>query len=75
MRIATADGEADIYGVDDAATGLMVNHLSGTAAYALLYDIARSAGFVVIPTGGPTCLPDGAMLERSEERRVGKECA
>lgn len=41
----------------------MVNHLSGTAAYALLYDIARSAGFVVIPTGGPTCLPDGAMLE------------
>jgi hypothetical protein len=60
--IATADGEADIYGLDDPATGVMANHLSG-AADALLYDIARSAGFVVMPTGCPTCLPDGAMHE------------
>lgn len=39
--IATVDGGADVYGLDNAATGLMVNHVSGMAMYALLYDIAR----------------------------------
>ena len=35
-RIEEADGEADVYGVDRPATGLMVNHASGTAVFELL---------------------------------------
>jgi hypothetical protein len=60
-RIVTADGEADVYGIDDAANGLMVNHASGDAVYGFLYDVARSAGFVVMPVGCPTCVVDPAM--------------
>jgi hypothetical protein len=62
-RIATADGEADVYGIDDAATGLVFNHVSGVVAYALLFDIARRAGFVVMPVGCPTCVLDYAMQD------------
>ncbi|MEO5898523.1 MAG: hypothetical protein ABIR68_00165 [Ilumatobacteraceae bacterium] len=62
-QIATADGGADVYGLDDAATGLMINHVSGRAIYSLLYDIARCARFVVMPVGCATCVSDEAMKE------------
>jgi hypothetical protein len=57
-RIATADGEADVFGLDDPVSGLMVNRVSGVAAFELLYDVARRAGFGVMPAGCPTCVPD-----------------
>jgi hypothetical protein len=66
-RIATADGEADVYGIDNAATGLMVNHVGGSEVYGLLYDLARSARFIVMPVGCPTCIADPAMREHLPE--------
>lgn len=58
VRLATQDGEADVYGVDDPGNGLTFNHVSGRAAWDLIYAVARSAGFVVMPVDCGSLLPD-----------------
>jgi hypothetical protein len=55
-RIATADGEADVHGLDDPGSGLMINHASGRAVWDLMFELARAAGFVVMPVGCGTCV-------------------
>jgi hypothetical protein len=65
LRIRVGDGHADIYLSDD---GMMANHITGIDPWNLLVQGARSANWVILPMGGPTCvtgpgqreeLPDG----------------
>ncbi len=56
-RVTTADGDAAVYGLDDdVVNGLMFNHVSGDAAWDLLYELAVAADWVIMPTGGPICI-------------------
>ena len=43
------------------ATGFMFNHVDGRAAWDVIYEVAQAAGFVVMPIGCGTLLPDEAM--------------
>jgi hypothetical protein len=61
-RIVTADGEADIYGLADNDQGLMINHASGRQIWQLIVDVARAAGYAVLPVGCPVCVVDDAMI-------------
>jgi hypothetical protein len=61
-RIVTADGEADLYGLGDSDEGLMVNHASGHQIWQVIVDIARGAGFVVLPVGCPACVVDEVTI-------------
>ncbi len=61
VRLATQDGEADVYGLDDPGNGLTFDHVSGRAAWDLIYAVSRSAGFVVMPVGCGTLLPDESL--------------
>ena len=63
VRLRTVDGEADLYGVASPLSGLMVNHLSGRAVWEVVFDLARSFGFAVMPVGCPTCV--------TEEQQIG----
>jgi hypothetical protein len=67
-RLCTSDGEADVYGIDDPASGLMVNHASDREIWNVLFELCRAAGFAVMPIGcgtfvvsqvGLSDLPDG----------------
>jgi hypothetical protein len=67
VQIETADGEADVYGLDDdeervEAVAVMVNHASGRALWDVLYDAARAAGLVVMPVGCPVCVTDERQI-------------
>ena len=61
-RLATGDGGADVFGIDEPSTGLMFNRVSGVAAWSLLFDVARAAGFAVMPIGCATCVVSAEML-------------
>jgi hypothetical protein len=67
-RLCTTDGDADVYRMDDPASGLMVNHASGREIWNVLFELGRAAGFAVMPVGCGTFvisevalsdLPDG----------------
>jgi len=66
-RIVTADGEADVYGLDDPSAGLMVNHLSGVAAWDVLYQLAVEGRVAVMPVGYPPCVADPDYLDQLPE--------
>jgi hypothetical protein len=55
-RIQTSDGAADVYGTDNLATGVMVNHASGRAVWDVLFELARAGRLAVMPVGCPTCV-------------------
>ncbi len=55
-RIRTADGGADLYGIDDPSTSLMVNHADGDQIWEVVYDLAFAGGYAVMPVGCPTCV-------------------
>jgi hypothetical protein len=69
-RIRTSDGEADVYGIDNPASGsLMINRASGREVWAIMFGLGRAADFAVMPVGCGTFvfsddavsdLPDGA---------------
>jgi hypothetical protein len=61
-RVVTNDGEADVFGIDQPSAGLMFNHVSGVAAWSLLFDVARVAGFTVMAVGCPSCVVSADML-------------
>jgi hypothetical protein len=61
-RIVTADGDADVYGLGDSDQGLMVNHASGHEIWQVVVDIARAAGYAVLPVGCPACVVDAVIL-------------
>jgi len=67
-RLCTSDGGADVYGIDDPPSGLMVNHASGREIWNVLFKVGRAAGFAAMPVGRGTFvfsekalfdLPDG----------------
>jgi hypothetical protein len=62
VRIATSDGEADVYGIDDPSSGLMFSHASGRHVWDVMFDVALAAGFVVIPGGCGTGVTDEATI-------------
>lgn len=55
LLISYGDGTADIYLSDD---GMMANHIAGHDPWDLLVEAARAAGWVILPSGCPTCLTD-----------------
>jgi len=66
-RIATVDGDADVYGIDDPSSGLMINHASGRAIWDVMFEVAKGGNFAVMPMGcgtlivheaGKAALPD-----------------
>lgn len=60
-RIVTPDGEADVYGVDDPAKGLMVNHASGRAIWDVLFELSLRGGLAVMPVGRPSAVADPTL--------------
>jgi len=58
----TADGEGDIYGLDDNDQGLVINHATGRQIWQLIVDVARAAGYAVLPVGCPVCVVDEVMI-------------
>lgn len=48
-RIVTADGSADIYGLDHLDTGCMINHASGSAVWDVVYEVARAGRMALMP--------------------------
>ena len=75
-KARTADGAADVYGLGSDC--LMINHASGTLIWQVMVDVARAAGYVILPVGVPACvvreemigdlpgeLRDGAVVVRS----------
>jgi hypothetical protein len=59
-RVRTADGEADVYGLDSTVSldSLMVNHASGGAIWDLLVEVARAGHLTIIPGGCATAILD-----------------
>lgn len=53
LQVVTEDGSADVYLGPDH---LMANHVAGEQAWELLWQVARAAGWVVMPVGAPVCL-------------------
>jgi hypothetical protein len=67
-RLGTSDGGADVYGIHDPTSGLMVNHASGHEIWNVLFKVGRAAGLAAMPLGRGTFvfsedalsdLPDG----------------
>jgi hypothetical protein len=63
-RISTSDGGVDVFGIDTAAWGLMFSRAQGQQAMDVIYEVARRAGFVILPVGCGTLLTDETV--RSE---------
>ncbi len=61
-RLATGDGEAEVFGIDQPSTGLVFNHVIGLDAWSLLFEVARAGRFAVMPIGCATCVVDAEML-------------
>lgn len=54
-RVEYGDGSVDVYLDDD---GMLANHIAGEKPWQLLYEGARAAGWVILPSGRPTCITD-----------------
>ncbi|MDH2414891.1 hypothetical protein [Nocardioides sp. CER19] len=63
------DGSADVYLDDDS---MMVNHVVGEKPWELLVEGARAAGWVIMPTDGPTCVTDEAQRPHLPEDLAGQ---
>jgi hypothetical protein len=42
---------------------LMINHASGELIWQVMVDVARAAGFVIMPVGCPVCVAREEMIE------------
>ena len=61
--LLAADGDAAIYGLDDPSAGhLMINHAGGLDIWDVIYELARVAGFVIMPIGCGTLVPDAELI-------------
>jgi hypothetical protein len=67
VLVKTRDGEADIYGIDEAEWGLMVNHASGRAIWDLLFELASKFSVAIMPVGCPTCVTSREALAHLPE--------
>jgi hypothetical protein len=55
-NLRAEDSTAEIYGVDDLATGFMVTHVSGEKLWDVLVDIAAAFDLVILPAGVGTAM-------------------
>lgn len=56
------DGDAALYGLEDLASGFMVNHVSGQQAWDVLVTVARGADLAIMPVGCPVAVPTEALI-------------
>jgi hypothetical protein len=61
--LTTSDGAADVYGLDTAGGGLMVNHVSGEAIWDVLFTTATEARLTILAPGSPDCVPQPGLLD------------
>ncbi len=61
-RLNFDDGAADVHGLDQPASGLMVNRASGRAVWDLVYRVAAAVGLFVMPVGCAVCVVDSARV-------------
>ena len=62
-RIVTIDGEADVYGIDNPGSGLMINHASGRAVWDVLFELAERTGMAVMPAGCRWSVTDAGLID------------
>jgi hypothetical protein len=60
--VRTSDGGADVYGLDSAADGFMVNHAAGEVIWDALFAAADAAGLSILPVGSPACVPRPELI-------------
>ncbi|WP_341941214.1 hypothetical protein [Microbacterium sp. LWH10-1.2] len=59
MRLATADGGAEVYGLETRPIkSVMFTHVDGHAAWDVIYSAAVAGSWAVVPVGGDTCIVD-----------------
>jgi hypothetical protein len=61
--LKTVDGAADVYGLDTADKGIMVNHASGMAIWDVLFTTASEADLTIFAPGSPACIPRSDLLQ------------
>jgi hypothetical protein len=61
--IRTTDGRAQVFGLDDAGSGFMVNHASGRVIWDALVHVADVTGLTILPIGCPACVTRPELLE------------
>lgn len=73
LSISTDGGSASVYGaLESPMTRLMFNHVDGVKAWDVIFEVAKAAGWVVMPVGGPICLVnERQMASLPEELRDG----
>jgi hypothetical protein len=52
-----------VYGIDNPASGLMINHASGRAVWDVLFELARATGMAVMPVGCRTSVTDSGLID------------
>ena len=62
-RIVVPGGQADVYGLEDPSSGLMVNRIAGSAAWDVLVEVAKAGGFCIMPAGCAVGVPKGVALD------------
>jgi len=60
VLIEIGDGSAELYLSDDS---MMATHVSGRDPWDVLVQGAKSAGWVIMPVGCPTCLTNDDQAE------------
>lgn len=71
VRIATADGGAQVYGYVTPMIGLLVHEFDGDAIWDVLVDVARAAGLAISPEGSPTVVTHPSVLTQLPEDVAG----
>jgi hypothetical protein len=61
LRFRASD--AEIYGVDDLATGFMVTHANGDDIFDLLVHVAAACDLVIYPVGVPAAVTRKEQLD------------
>lgn len=62
------DGEADVYGLDDPASGVMINHASGRLVWDLIFELAHGTGLAIMPVGCATAVTaETALVDLPQE--------
>jgi len=69
-RLTFADGEADLFGWDDLASGFMINHVSGRIAWDVLVDLARRLRLAILVAGFTAVVHDSDLADLPEELRA-----
>ena len=65
------DGEADVYGLDDLASGFMVNHASGLGVWSVLVEVARRGELAILPVWCPAAVTSQDVLHQLPSELVG----